>query len=243
LKAEDSPGGRASAPPRRAVLLDALGVLLELEPPWPLLRAELAERGVAITEEEARVALLAEIAYYRAHHDEASDLERLQELRDRCAAVLDAALPPRARGLPDLRDALLASLRFRPYPEVPAALEALREDGATRLVVVSNWDVSLHGVLADTGLSPLLHGAITSAECGAGKPDPAIFARALELAGGVAPAAALHAGDTIGADVAGARAAGIRPVLVARDGAPAPPGVAVLDDLRGLPALVAAYLP
>jgi putative hydrolase of the HAD superfamily len=230
--------------PRRAVLLDALGVLLELQPPWPLLRAELGARGVAITEQEARTALRAEMGYYRAHHDDASDLERLEGLRDRCAAVLDAALPPHARGLPDLRDALLASLRFRPYPEVVEALAALRgRDGATRLVVVSNWDVSLHGVLADTGLAPLLDGAITSAECGAAKPDAAIFARALELAGGVAPAAALHAGDTLDADVAGARAAGIRPVFVARDGAAPPAGVAVLDDLRGLSALVAAYLP
>jgi putative hydrolase of the HAD superfamily len=236
-------GRLSAAAPRRAVLLDALGVLLELEPPWPLLRAQLAQRGVAITEDEARAALRAEIAYYRAHHDEASDLQRLEELRDRCAAVLDAALPPPARGLPDLRDALLASLRFRPYPEVASTLEALRDGGSTRLVVVSNWDVSLHGVLADTGLAPLLDGAVTSAECGAAKPDPAIFARALELAGGVGPAAALHAGDTPDADVAGARAAGIRPVLVARDGGVRPPGVAVLDDLRGLPALVAAYLP
>ncbi|MCW3003303.1 MAG: family hydrolase, partial [Conexibacter sp.] len=181
--------------PRRAVLLDALGVLLELEPPWPLLRAELAVRGVEISEDEARVAMKAEIAYYRAHHDEASDVVALEELRDRCAGILDAALPAHARGLPDLRDAMLSSLRFLPYPEVAGTLKALR-DGGSRLIVVSNWDVSLHGVLADTGLAPLLDGAITSAECGSAKPDPAIFARALKLAGGVAPAAALHAGDT-----------------------------------------------
>ena len=38
--------------------------------------------------------------------------------------------------------------------------------------------------------------------------------------------AAWHAGDSLEADVAGARAAGIAPVLVARRGEPAPPGVA-----------------
>ncbi|HEY4094326.1 MAG TPA: HAD-IA family hydrolase [Baekduia sp.] len=225
----------------RAVLLDALGVLLELEPPAPLLRAELAERGVAITEEEATSALRAEIAYYRAHHDEASDPARLEALRDRCAAVLDGALPAHARGIPDLRAALLAGLRFRPYPEVPAALAALRAAGL-RLVVVSNWDVSLHAVLAETGLAPLVDAAISSAECGAAKPDPAIFARALALAGDVAPAAAWHVGDTFEADVLGARAAGIEPVLVLRDGTPAPSGVTVLHELRRLPELAAAYL-
>jgi putative hydrolase of the HAD superfamily len=226
---------------RGAVLLDALGVLLELEPPAPLLRAELAARGVAISEEEAANALAAEIAYYRAHHDEASDPERLAALRDRCAAVLDGALPPHARGVADLRAALLASLRFAPYPEVPAALAELRALGL-RLIVVSNWDVSLHEVLAATGLRTLVDGALSSAECGAAKPDPAIFAAALTLAGGVAPAAVLHVGDTPEADVVGARAAGIRPVFVARGGAAAPPGVDVLDGLQGLPALAAAYL-
>jgi putative hydrolase of the HAD superfamily len=225
----------------RAVLLDALGTLLELEPPWPLLRAELAARGVAVTEDEARTALKAEIAFYRAHHDEASSVGALEDLRDRCAAVLDAALPGHARGaVPDLRAALLASLRFRAYPEVPAVLAALRARGA-RLVVVSNWDVSLHGVLADTGLAPLLDAAITSAECGTAKPEPAIFARALELAGGVAPQEALHVGDLLAVDVAGARAAGIGAVLVTRDGTPAPAGVRAIADLRGLLPVGAPY--
>jgi putative hydrolase of the HAD superfamily len=217
-----------------AVLLDALGTLLALEPPVPRLRAQLAARGVTVTDAEAAAALRAEIAYYRAHHDEAVDLPALEELRDRCTAVLEAALPPHAHGLPDLRDALLASLRFTPYPEVPAVLAELRRAGA-RLVVVSNWDVSLHGVLADTGLAPLLDGAVTSAECRCAKPEPEIFHRALALAGGVAPTAALHVGDTVEADVAGARAAGIAPLLVVRDGAGPPPGVPVIGDLTAVP--------
>jgi putative hydrolase of the HAD superfamily len=225
--------------PVRAVLLDALGTLVELEPPWPLLRAQLADRGVAVSDEEARAALAAEIAFYRAHHDEASDAASLARLRDRCAEVLDAALPQHARGVADLRDALLASLRFRPYPEVGTVLGALRAQGA-RLIVVSNWDVSLHDVLAVTGLAALVDGAVSSAECGAAKPEAAIFERALVLAGDVAPAAALHAGDTLEADVAGARAAGLEAVLVVRDGAPAPAGVRAIADLRALPALVAS---
>ena len=53
-------------------------------------------------------------------------------------------------------------------------------------MVVSNWDVSLHERLAETGLAPLVDGAVASAELGAAKPDPAIFARGLELAGAAA---------------------------------------------------------
>ena len=89
-------------------------------------------------------------------------------------------------------------------------------------MVVSNWDVSLHERLAETGLAPLVDGAVASAELGAAKPDPAIFARGLELAG-AAPEEAWHVGDSPEADVEGARAAGVTPVLVARDGAPRRP--------------------
>jgi putative hydrolase of the HAD superfamily len=225
----------------RAVLLDALGTLLELEPPAPALRAQLAARGVAVTDAQADAALRAEIAYYRAHHDEARDAAALEDLRDRCAAVLRDALPPHARDAPDLRAALLDSLRFRPYPEVPGALAALRGAGLL-LVVVSNWDVSLHEALARTGVAPLVDAAISSAEAGAAKPATAIFTRALALAGdGITPAEAVHVGDSAEHDVAGARAAGIMPVLVARDGARAPDGVAVVADLAALPGLLASY--
>ncbi len=198
----------------RAVLLDALGTLLELAPPAPLLVAELAARGAAVSEEEAGRALRAEIAFYREHHDMAGDRAGLEELRARCTEVLRAALPERARGVDDLQAALLGALRFRPYPEAPDVLRELRARGA-RLVVVSNWDVSLHDALADTGLAPLVDGALSSAEVGARKPDPLIFHRALELAG-VAPSEAIHVGDTPEADVEGALAAGIEPILVDR---------------------------
>jgi putative hydrolase of the HAD superfamily len=106
-----------------------------------------------------------------------------------------------------------------------------------RIVVVSNWDVSLHDRLAETGLAPLVDGAVASAELGHAKPDRAIFEQALALAGARADAA-LHAGDSLEADVEGALAAGLRAVLVARDGpATAPDGVPVVRSLAELPAL------
>jgi putative hydrolase of the HAD superfamily len=216
----------------KAVLLDALGTLLELEPPAPKLVAELRARGVEVTEEEAWTALRAEIDFYREHHDMGADEAGLAELRARCTEVLRDALPVRPREVEDLRGALLASLRFRPYPEVPAALRALRTGGA-RLVVVSNWDVSLHEALDETGLAPLVDAALSSAEAGARKPDPRIFARALGAVG-VRAEDAVHVGDSFEYDVAGARAAGIEPVLVIRDGAPAPEGVRSIASLSSL---------
>jgi putative hydrolase of the HAD superfamily len=220
----------------KAVLLDALGTLVQLVQPWPALVAQLAARGIDVGEREARDALLEEMRHYRERCHIAHDRATLARLRAECTEVLRGALPPRARALPpaELQDALLGSLRFRPYPEVPAVLEELGAAGVRR-VVVSNWDVSLHDVLATTGLDVLLDGVVTSAETGSSKPDPAIFAAGLAVADARADEA-LHAGDSVDADVAGALAAGIAPVLVAREewDAEAPRGVRVIRSLDGL---------
>jgi putative hydrolase of the HAD superfamily len=217
------------------VLLDALGTLVDLVPPWPALVRELAARGVTVSEAHARDALLAEMSFYRAHHAEARDAATLQRLRERCARVLGDALgaPARRLGGDELLAALLASLRFVAFPEAGAALTALRAHGA-RLVVVSNWDVSLHEVLARTGLAGRVDAVLTSAEAGAAKPDPALFAAALRAAGGVPPGDALHVGDSVDVDVAGARAAGVEAVLLRRDGGPPMAGVRTIRSLDEL---------
>jgi putative hydrolase of the HAD superfamily len=223
----------------KAVLLDALGTLLELEDPGPPLAEELARLGAPVSVEEARAAVLAEMTYYKAHHDEAPDRERLEDLRRRCAEVLRDHLPSAASelGVPRLTGALLAALRFRPYAEVPDTLRVLRERGL-KLVVVSNWDVSLHEQLAATGLAALVDGAVSSAEVGAGKPHPDIYRRALELAG-ASTGEALMVGDSPDTDVAGALALGIGAVLVDRCGtAQPPPGARRVTTLAEVPALI-----
>jgi len=214
---------------------------MRFDPPAPLLRAELRERlGVDVGAAAASAAIAAEIAYYRAHLHEGRDAPSLARLRRRSAEAMRPALGLDAGGAV-LTDALLAALRFSAFPDVAPALRRLRALGL-RIVVVSNWDASLHERLLQTGLTPLVDGAVASAELGSAKPGGAIFAHALELAG--APAeAALHAGDSPREDVEGALAAGLRAVLVARDGAapPVPAGVAVVSSLEELPEL-AQYL-
>jgi putative hydrolase of the HAD superfamily len=220
----------------QAVLLDALGTLVHFEPPAPRLRAVLRDRhGIEVSEAAAEDAIRAEIAFYRAHLHEGRDAGSLAHLRRRSAEAMRPALGVSAP-VGVLTAALLDSLRFHAYPDAPPALRALRALGL-RIIVVSNWDHSLHERLVETGLAALVDGAVASAEIGAAKPDRAIFDRALELAG--APAdAALHVGDSPEADAAGALAAGLRAVLVARDGLPSGPlGVRVIASLAELPAL------
>jgi putative hydrolase of the HAD superfamily len=102
-----------------------------------------------------------------------------------------------------------------------------------RLVVVSNWDMSLHKVIDDLGLRALLDGVITSAEAGVRKPSPRIFEMALNIAG-VAAADAVHVGDSLEEDVAGARAAGIEAILISRSGDASAPDVRVIQRLDEL---------
>jgi putative hydrolase of the HAD superfamily len=222
----------------RALLLDALGTLLTLEDPAPSLRSELSRRfGVEVTEDEARRAIRAEIAYYRAHFDEGSDPAALAALRQRCAEALRSGLPAddgriAAIDTESLTGALLASLKFSAFADARPALVKARSDGR-RLVVVSNWDVSLHEVLERLELAPLLDGIVTSAGVGARKPAAVIFDRALAVAG-MQPREAVHIGDSVDDDIAGARAAGIDAILVRRDGAAGPTGVRTIATLAAL---------
>ncbi|HWE34104.1 MAG TPA: HAD-IA family hydrolase [Solirubrobacteraceae bacterium] len=200
-----------------AISFDAMGTLIELEPPAPHLA-----RALEIPLADAERAIAAEIAYYRAHLDEGRDTDTVADLRRRCARVVADELSIDA----DLTDALLSALRFNVFADVKPALTRLRGAGST-LVVISNWDVSLHAVLARLGLAPLFDAIVTSAEVGARKPQPAIFAA-------VEAPLARHVGDSVDEDVAGARAAGVEPVLVRRDGSPGPPGVTTIASLAEL---------
>jgi len=219
----------------RAVLLDALGTLVAFEDPVPRLREGLRGLGADVGEERARAAVRAEIAYYRANHGRAGDARALAGLRRGCAEVVRGELGLEA-AVDELVPVVVGAFAFAPFPEVPGVLDALRERGHA-LAVVSNWDVSLREVLASTGLASRLDAVVISAEIGAAKPDPGPFRAALDALGASA-ADAVHAGDSPEEDVAGARAAGVRPVLVSRDGAAPPPGVEAIAGLDGLLGLV-----
>jgi HAD superfamily hydrolase (TIGR01509 family) len=200
----------------QAVLLDALGTLVELEPPW---------EHLPDAPERAERAFRTEMAYYREHAVEGRDEGSLADLRARCAALLSGGL---AREVPVSE--MMDAIRFRALDDAAPALEGLRAKGL-RLVVVSNWDYALPDVLERVGLAGLLDGVVTSAGVGVAKPDPAIFLEALRVAGCEANEA-LHVGDSSEEDVAGARSAGIRALHLDRSGG------GDLSSLAELPAAI-----
>jgi putative hydrolase of the HAD superfamily len=221
------------------VLFDALGTLVRLEPPWPVLRDLLSSRhGIEVTLEQAQEAMRTEIAYYLEHHMEGRDADSLAELRARCAEVLGQALPDTGLDRRQLTDVLLDALRFVPFPDAAPVLGALRA-GGIHTAVVSNWDCSLGEVLAGLGLGGLLDAVLTSAEAGARKPDPRIFRMALERTR-VPAERAILVGDSLDVDVAGGQAAGIRSLLLDRYASGAEIGdVERISTLDNLPTLVA----
>jgi putative hydrolase of the HAD superfamily len=228
----DVPSRRSTRAP--VVLLDAMGTLLRLEPPVPALVAGLAAAGHPHGPGAVEAALRAEIAHYRAHHLRGRDAAGLGGLRRECAAVLGAALddPPPA---PVLLELLLDALRFAPYPDAPPLLAHLAAAGVPA-VVVSDWDVSLHDHLRALGLADGVAAVVVSAAVGATKPDGRVFRAALDAVG-AAPGDAVHCGDDPRRDLAGARAAGIRGVLLDREGVHG--GLAPrIRTLAALPALL-----
>ena len=95
---------------------------------------------------------------------------------------------------------------------VRPSLERFRAAGL-RLAVVSNSNGTLRRLLDRLGLTPAFDVILDSAVEGVEKPDPRFFHLALGRLGEAA-GTALHVGDIYHVDVVGARAAGIRPVLV-----------------------------
>lgn len=105
-----------------------------------------------------------------------------------------------------------ANLWTEPLPGAAAGLASLHDAGFI-VGCVSNADGTVDSLLAGAGLAGHLAFVVDSGAVGIEKPDPRIFAIALEKAG-VPPAHALYVGDVYPVDVVGARRAGIEPVLL-----------------------------
>lgn len=200
----------------RAVLLDAGHTLLEGRPSWfDIWEEALATFDLALDREALQR------AYARASDlltpllpDSVTPEVERRFLREMVAYL---QVPGREEELAEYMHRILAKVRpeYAPYPEVPEVLEELRRRGY-RLAVVSNWEPDLPDVLRRVGLLDAFEVVVASAVVGAAKPDPRIFRVALDALR-LEPHTAVHVGDSYEADVQGARAAGIQPVLLDRD--------------------------
>jgi putative hydrolase of the HAD superfamily len=100
------------------------------------------------------------------------------------------------------------------YPETFATLVALADRGFP-LGVISNFDSRLFGLLDGFGLTRFFDPIVISTHAGAAKPERAIFTQALARHS-FRPEDTLHVGDSLQADIVGARSVSMIPVLVDR---------------------------
>jgi HAD superfamily hydrolase (TIGR01549 family) len=199
----------------RAIFFDAGNTLIRMD--YPVIVAELARRGCGVTlaeferaEWRARVRLDASFAPGASteHPDTGERYLRLilDELGVRDATI-HAALAAWRRDYN-------APMGFWTHmePEADQALRVAREHGL-RTAVISNSNGTVADILAHLGLAGDLDFIIDSSQVGVEKPDPRIFHIALERAG-LEPQEAVYVGDLYSIDVVGARAAGLRAILM-----------------------------
>jgi putative hydrolase of the HAD superfamily len=127
---------------------------------------------------------------------------------------------------------------FELYEDVLPVLDELRAS-RLRIGLVSNGIRDLHEFVGHHRLD--VDAIVDSRRHGRVKPHPTIFQAALEQLG-VAPAEAVMVGDSLEEDVEGARALGMRALLVDREGRH-PEIEERLADLYGLPAALGLVRP
>ncbi|SRR5579883_110299 len=100
------------------------------------------------------------------------------------------------------------------YPDVLPALERWQQMGVP-LGVLSNFDSRIYAVLKALNLAAFFASVTISTEVGVAKPDPQIFAIALQKHHSP-PAAAWHIGDSFEEDYQAAKTAGLRGIWLRR---------------------------
>jgi putative hydrolase of the HAD superfamily len=205
--------------PLRAVSFDAAGTLFHPVEPVGALYAMVASRhGVAIDPAEL----------HRRFRDAFGNAPPLafpgvpsKDLRARekewwrtlvARVFAGIPFPDFAAYFDDLFAFFASSAAWRIDPDAVPLLRMLRTRGLA-ILVVSNFDARVRGIMEALGLSPLVDQITLSSEAGAAKPDPAIFRAALGAVG-VGADQVVHVGDTVREDLRGARAAGMRVILV-----------------------------
>jgi putative hydrolase of the HAD superfamily len=119
------------------------------------------------------------------------------------------------------------------FPETADVLSSLKESGYS-LGIISNFDSRVYDVMRQLGIYEYFDVLVISSEAGHAKPSHGIFSKALEQAGRD-PREVIHVGDDLCNDFHGARAMGIRALLLDREGEYA--GATFMDRIEDLTAI------
>jgi HAD superfamily hydrolase (TIGR01509 family) len=194
------------------VLFDAGGTLVM--PNFRRMAEEYERDGVSVTAADLeRGEALARLDFergdfVRSHTD--SWISFLQDVTRRAGAAYAPAAFERLRAYHDTEN-----LWEEVIEGTHAALDALRS--RYRLGVISNANGTVKHLFRRLGLADYFETIVDSGEAGVEKPDVRIFQLALRDLS-VDPSSAAYVGDMFKIDVVGARAAGMRAILIDPDG-------------------------
>ena len=124
------------------------------------------------------------------------------------------------------------------YEDVLPTLNRLQQLDL-KMGIISNWDTPLHAMVEELGLDPYFDVVAASHDqrVRSAKPDAAVFEYALNAVG-VSAEEAVHVGDSFEADIIGAHTAGIRAILLDRDGTQTGRWEETIQTLHALPNLL-----
>ena len=199
----------------RAVTFDVGGTLIEPFPSVGHVYAEIAaQHDIRIAPEILNQRFA---AAWKAKKNFGHSMQDWSDLVDDTFMGL-ARVAPSQSFFPQLYRAFAEPGAWHVFDDVFPCLERLRQKGL-RLGVISNWDERLGPLLKAIGLAEFFDAMTASIEVGEAKPGPRIFdAAQREL--GIGAAHILHVGDSLLEDIEGARAAGLKALLIKRDSAP-----------------------
>jgi len=234
--------GKERATSRRpvaAVVFDAVGTLITPDPAAGIVYHRVGRR-YGSRKSKAEIIASFGRAFRAATRGAGSEPHRTSEAIERAfwREVVQAVFSelPNAdaeRCFDDLFEYFSRPEAWRVYPDVRPAVQALGSN--LKVAVASNFDARMHGVFEGlpelSGIAP----RFVSSEIGWRKPDRRFFGGVCRGLG-LEPGRVLYVGDEEKSDVAAAVDAGLRAVLVRREG-PAGPGV--VTDLSQLPGLIA----
>lgn len=209
----------------RALLFDLGNTLLHFEGAWPQVMQQANQellsylKAANLQLDEARFLQLFRNSldeYYAQREAEFVELTTAYVLRNVLAElghlqVEDALLDPALEKL-----YAVSQTHWKPEEDAIPTLETLRSAGyPTGLISNASNDADVQTLVDKAGLRPHLDFVLTSAACGIRKPNPRIFHIALEN-WGIPPEQAAMVGDTLGADILGARNAGLFSIWISR---------------------------
>jgi putative hydrolase of the HAD superfamily len=206
----------------RAVLLDLDGTLVDTHATMRAVVVRALESLVGALPESSRQAIAdhwIDDPSRHFHRYEIGELSFAEQRRARyteVAAIADAPVSDELYAQWEIAYEAGLGAEVRPFDDVDGFLDRL---GSIPVAVVTNVRTDFQRAkLGAAGLAARLPVVVGVDLAGAPKPDPAPFLLACTLLG-VEPVEAVHIGDSLTADIEGARAAGLGAIWLDRPGA------------------------